>query len=100
MNGMKGMPAFRYGSLLYTPFKTLPYHYWFYGIMVVFLPKNHVFREDRFDDEWFTWVKIFLYFDSVHIILMKCTRNGIDGFGFAKLMRVWYGSKQNTKMHF
>ena len=39
INGMKGIPAFRYGSLLYAPYKKLPHYYWIYGTMVVFLPK-------------------------------------------------------------
>ena len=39
INGMKGIPAFRHGSLLYAPYKRLPDHYWVYGTMDVFLPK-------------------------------------------------------------
>ena len=39
INGMKGIPAFRYGSLLYAPYKKLPHYYWIYGTMVVFLSK-------------------------------------------------------------
>ena len=41
MKGLKGIPAFRYGSLLYTPYKELPYHYRFYGLIMVFLTKIH-----------------------------------------------------------
>ena len=39
IDGMKGILAFRYGSLLNTQYKKLPHHYWFYGTMIVFLPK-------------------------------------------------------------
>ena len=39
INIMKGTPAYRHGSLLYAPHKTLPYHYWFYGTIEVFLSK-------------------------------------------------------------
>ena len=51
INGMKGIPEFRHGSLLYAPYKKIPHHYWFYGTMEVFLLKINVL-------EWPYFLKI------------------------------------------
>ena len=49
--GMKGIPAFRHGSLLYTQYKKLPHNFWFYGTIAVLFPKI------RFS-EWPVFMKI------------------------------------------
>ena len=55
INGMKCMPAFRYGSLLYTPPKKFTHHYWFYGSRVVFVPKIWYLKWPFFLKIGFKW---------------------------------------------
>ena len=55
INGMKCIPAFRYGSLLYTSPKKIAHHYWFYGSRVEFLQKIWFLKWPFFWKSGYTW---------------------------------------------